>query len=107
MFAARFLGALIGYAVVSIILARVRQSVSSALLWTLTILQWALFLSVFVSALGRLRQCRVRHSSVFVLFPLILSRINDWDLAVLPIFAATMMWVSARNRRVADEHPRR
>ncbi len=103
LFAARFVGTLIGYIVLSVILSRVRQAASIVLLWTLIIIQWALLLSAFVSALGRLRQCRVRHSWL-VFFPLILSRINAWELVVLPVFAATMLWVSARNRHVAQEH---
>ena len=102
-FVVRFLGALGAYTVVTIWLNAIRQTVSTGILWGLILLQSVLFISVFVVSFGRLRQCGRKHQWLLFI-PLVLSRINDWEVVVLPVLALIMLFLSARNTTVAAEH---
>ena len=94
------LGAYVG---LTLWLASIRSTAPIWPLWALIAAQWIFFFSIFVVCLGRAKQCAFRHSWLLVV-ALVLSRVKDWELVILPALALTMLVVSARNRNVAIEH---
>lgn len=89
------------YVGITVWLNAVRQTVSAWLLWTLIAVQFFLFLTIFVVSSLRLRQCRT--SSWWLLVPLILSRINNWEILAIPATIIVMLVLSERNKHVSQE----
>lgn len=91
------------YAGVTLGLNAIRKTAALWIVWVLVAVQLALLLSIFVVSTLRARQCGVRHTWLFFL-PFLLTRINDWEVVVIPAFAAIMLLWSARNRNVSRAH---
>ncbi len=90
-----------GYVGITIWLNAVRQTVSAWLLWTLIALQLFLFLTIFVGSSLRLRQCRIPGWWLWI--PLVLSRINDWEIVAIPATVIVMLVLSERNKRASQD----
>lgn len=91
----------VGYVGITFWLNAVRQTVAAWLLWTLIAVQWFLFLTIFVVSFLRLRQCRI--ASWWLLIPLVLSRINDWEILTIPATIIVMLIISERNKHVSQD----
>jgi hypothetical protein len=82
-----------------------RQNLSTptAILWVLIGVQFFCLISLFVMSSLRAKQCGYRHPGFALISVLILSRINDWELVVLPAFLLIMLILSERNHNVSAE----
>jgi len=81
----------------------IRQTAAIWFVWVLIAVQFFFFITIFVVCSLRAKQCGFRHT--WLLFvPLVLSRINNWEVVVIPTLAVVMVILSARNRKVAPEH---
>jgi hypothetical protein len=89
------------YVGITVWLNAVRQTVSAWLLWTLIAVQLLLFLTIFVVSFLRLRQCRT--PSWWLLAPLLMSRINNWEILAIPATIIVMLILSERNKHVSQE----
>lgn len=99
IFTVTVIGAILGYAGMTLWLNAIRQTAALPFLWGLIILQLLLFLSVFVICSIRLRQCG-RHSW-WIWMPLLLSRVNDWEVFLIPATAAVVYILSELSKRRA------
>lgn len=103
VFAGKLLVGTFGYVGVTLWFNAVRQTAAISLVWVLIALQLACFFVIFVVCWRRAQQCGFRHTWLMIV-PLILSRINDWELVILPALMVIMLILSARNRHVSAEH---
>ncbi len=92
-----------GYVGVTPWLNSIRQTAAVWFVWVLIAVQFCLFIAIFVACSLRAKQCGFRHTWL-IFVPLMLSRINDWELVVIPALAVIMLILSARNRNVSAEH---
>ena len=79
----------------------IRQTAAIWFVWCLIGLQLFLFLTVFVVCALRLRQCR-RHSW-WLWFPLLLSRVENWEVLLIPAAAMVTLMISEVNGNVSEE----
>ena len=91
----------VSYAGISIWLNAIRQSTAIWMLWLLIGVQLFLFLTIFVVSSLRMRQCR--NPSRWLWLPLILSRINNWELVAIPATIIVTLILSEKNKHVLQE----
>lgn len=91
------------YAGVTFWLNAIRQTSAIWFVWVLIAVQLVLFLSIFVVCSMRARVCAFRHTWLLFI-PLVLSRVNDWEVVVIPVMAVAMCVLSARSRNVSIEY---
>ena len=92
---------LAGYVGTTLWLNAIRQSAAIWFVWVLIALQFFLFISIFVVCSMRAKQCGHRYRW-FWLFPILaLSRVNDWELVLIPALVLTLLVLSERNQRVS------
>jgi len=91
------------YAAISFWLNAIRQTAPIWFVWVLIGVQVFFFITIFVVCSRRAKQCGFRHTWLLFI-PLLLSRINDWEVIVIPTLAIIMLILSARNRNIAPEH---
>jgi TPR repeat protein len=60
-----------------------------------------LFLTIFVVSFLRLRQCRIPGWWLWI--PLVLSRINDWEIVAIPATVIVMLVLSERNKHASQD----
>lgn len=101
MFMFRLLLTVVSYAAITIWLNAIRQTVPVLLLWLLIGVQLFLFLTIFVVSSLRMRQCR--KPSWWLWIPLILSRINNWELVAIPATIIVTLILSEMNKHVSQE----
>lgn len=101
IFIFRMLLTVVTYVGVTFWLNAVRQTVATWLLWTLIAVQLFLFLTIFVVGSLRLRQCRI--ASWWLWIPLVLSRINDWQILAIPATIIVILIISERNKLVSQD----
>jgi len=89
------------YVGITLWLNTVRQTISAWLLWTFIAIQLFLFFTIFVVSYLRLWQCRT--PSWWLWIPLILSRINNWEILAIPATLIVMLILSERNKHVSRE----
>ena len=81
----------------------IRQTAALWFVWVLIVVQLFFFLTIFVMCSLRLKQCGFRHRWLLFI-PLFLSRVENWQIVVIPVLALCMIILSARNRNVAPEN---
>lgn len=91
------------YAGMTFWLNAIRQTAATWFVWVLIAVQVFFFISIFVVCSLRGKQCGYRHTWL-LLVPLFLSRVNNWEMVVIPALAVIMFILSARNRTVSPEH---
>jgi hypothetical protein len=101
MFIFRLLVAAASYVGITFWLSAIRQTAATWFLWCLIGLQLFLFLTIFVVCSLRLRQCR-RHAW-WLWFPLLLSRIENWEVVLIPAAAIVTLIMSEVNVHVSEE----
>ena len=103
IFIFKFVLVLAGYVGMTLWLNAIRQSAAIWFVWVLIALQFFLFISIFVVCSIRAKQCGHRYQW-FWLFPfLVLSRVNNWELLVIPALVVAMLVLSERNQKVSAE----
>ncbi len=100
-FILRMLLSVVAYIGITLWLNAVRQTLAVWLLWPLIAVQLLLFFTIFVVSFLRLWQCRM--ASWWLWVPLILSRINDWEILAIPTTIIVMLTISERNKHVSQE----
>jgi len=103
-FAVRVIAAAMGYAGVTLWLNAIRATAHLWFVWILIIVQFALYFSIFFAGYRRAVVCGLNKHISFLIFPVltILGRVNDWELAIIPMTVIVMLIVSARTREVSD-----
>ena len=94
--------AIAGYVGMTLWLNAIRQSAALWLVWFLIALQLLFYFSIFVTCLMRSKQCGHRHTFLLFLALAVASRVNDWELLLIPAMAVTMLVLSERNQKVSD-----
>ena len=80
-----------------------RQTILAAVLWFFIGLQLFLFLTIFVICSLRMRQCRKPRWWLWL--PLLLSRINNWEIVAIPATIIVTLILSERTKYVSQrEH---
>lgn len=101
MFIFRVSIAAASYVGITFWLNAIRQTAVTWFLWCLIGLQLFLFLTIFVVCSLRLRQCR-RHAW-WLWFPLLLSRVENWDVVLIPTAVIVTLILSELNVHVSEE----
>ncbi len=91
----------LSYVGVTFWLNAIRQTAAIWLVWCLIGLQLFLFLTIFVVCSLRLRQC-CQHRW-WLWFPLLLSRVNNWEIVFIPAAAIVTLIMSEVNQNVSEE----
>jgi len=104
-FAVRIISAALGYAGVTFWLNAIRANAQLWFVWVLIIVQFALYFSIFVAGYRRAIVCGFSKNVSFIVFVAltVLGRVNDWELAVIPLSVIVMLMVSARAKNVSDK----
>lgn len=92
---------LAGYVGTTLWLNAIRQSAAIWFVWVLIALQFFLFISIFVVCSMRAKQCDHRHVWLILVLVACASRVNNWELVLIPVMAATMLVLSERNQKVS------
>ena len=92
-----------GYIGITLWLNSIRQSAALWFVWTLIAVQLFFYLSIFVASSLRAKQCGYRYPWLWLFPILVLSRVENWELVVFPLFVVIMLILSERNQRVSDE----
>lgn len=102
-FIVRLFVVIAGYVGITLWLNAIRQSAALWFVWFLIVLQLFFWASIFVACIMRCRQCGYRYS--FWLFSLfaIASRVDNWEIVLIPAIAVIMIVLSERNQRVSSE----
>jgi hypothetical protein len=101
VFIFRLLIAAASYVGITFWLNAIRHTAATWFLWCLIGFQLFLFLSIFVVCSLRLRQCR-RHAW-WLWFPLLLSRVENWEVVLIPAAAIVTLIMSEVNVHVSEE----
>jgi len=105
LFFARILGSAIGYALITLWLNSIRATASLWFVWVLIIIQFALYFSIFIAGYRRSVACGLNKTLGLIIFTAlaILGRINDWELAIIPLAVIIMLIVSTMTKNVSEE----
>ena len=90
-----------GYVGITLWLNAIRQTASAWCVWFLIGIQIFLFLTIFVVCSLRLRQCG-KHAW-WLWLPLILSRVSNWEVVVIPVTMIVTLILSELNKNVSKE----
>ena len=94
---------LAGYVGMTLWLNAIRQNAALWFVWVLIVLQLFFYFSIFVACLMRAKQCGHQHAFWLFLILAIASRVNNWELVLIPAMAVTMLVLSERNQKVSAE----
>ena len=94
---------LAGYVGTTLWLNAIRQSAALWFVWVLIVLQLLFFFSIFVACLMRAKQCGYRYAFWVFLALAVASRVNNWELVLIPAMAVTMLVLSECNQKVSSE----
>lgn len=100
IFIFRILITLASYVGITYWLNAIRQTASLWFVWLLIGLQIFLFLTIFVVCLLRLRQCR--KNTWWLSLPLILSRVDNWEVVIIPATMIVTLVLSELNKIVSE-----
>ena len=101
----RIIATAAGYAGITFWLNSIRATAPIWFVWVLIIIQFALYFSIFIASYRRATICGLNKNLGIVIFATlaILGRVNDWELAIIPLTIIIMLVVSARAKNVSDE----
>ena len=101
VFIFRLVITVISYTGITIWLNAIRQTTPVWMLWLLIGVQIFLLLTIFVISSLRMRRCR--KPSWWLWLPLILSRINNWEIVAIPTAIIVTLILSEMNKHVSQE----
>ncbi len=72
--------------------------------WALIIIQFALYFSIFIVSYRRSVVCGLNKNISILIFTIlaILGRINDWELAIIPLTIIVMLIFSMKAKNVSN-----
>jgi len=100
-FTFRVILTVVGYIGITFWLNAIRQTAAIWFVWLLIGIQFFLFLTIFVVCSLRLRQCC--KQTWWLWLPLILSRIENWEVVAIPATIIVTLILSQLNRNVSKE----
>lgn len=103
LFIGRLVFVLVGYIGLTLWLNAIRQTAALWFVWVLIILQLLFFFSIFVTCLMRAIQCGYRHPFWIFFVLAIASRVNNWELLIIPVMVVIMLVLSGLNQKVSPE----
>jgi hypothetical protein len=103
IFAGNILTIFVGYIGLTLWLNAIRANASPWLVWPLIIIQLTLYCLIFYVSFNRAIICRLKYSGWIIGICLVLGRVNDWEIIILPALVAGMLIFSARNKNVSPE----
>lgn len=97
MFWGRMLSFSLGYLLATLLLNGIRAKASLWFVWPLIIVQLVLYLSIFIAGYRRSKALGLNKNLAFVVFIVLafLGRLNDWEIAVIPVLVVGMLIWSA------------
>jgi len=104
MFNVRIILIALGYAIMTLGLNAIRATAPLWLVWPLIIVQFTLYFSIFISSYRRAIVCGLNKNIGLIIFTAlaILARVNDWELAIIPLTVIIMIIVSMKTKNVSD-----
>ena len=104
-FFVRIIAAALLYVGISYWLNAIRADAQLWFVWLLIIVQFALYFSIFIVSYRRAIVCGFNKNLSFIIFVAltVLGRVNDWELAVIPLTVIGMLIISARTKNVSDK----
>ena len=104
-FAVRIIVTTVGYAGITYWLNSIRANASIMVVWALIIIQFLLYFSIFIAGHIRAIICGFNKKISLIIFITLafLGRVNDWELAIIPLTVFVMLIVSAKAKNVSDE----
>lgn len=112
-FAVRIIITAIGYVGITFWLNAIRATAPLWFVWVLIIVQFALYFSIFITSYRRAITCGLNKNISIIIFTVlaILGRVNDWEIAIIPltiiimlIFSTKAKDVSGDNKHLVPEH---
>jgi hypothetical protein len=99
------LSIVIGYAGITLWLNAIRATAAHWFVWVLIVIQFTLYFSIFIVSFRRSKVFGINNYLGICLFTVlaILGRVNNWELVIIPLLAATMLVLSARNNKVSEK----
>jgi hypothetical protein len=103
-FAFRLLASAIGYAALTFWLNSIRATAALWLVWTLIIIQFALYFSIFIISYRRSVVFGLNKGSALFIFVAltVLSRVDNWELVIIPALVVIMLVLSAVNKKISE-----
>jgi hypothetical protein len=94
----------VGYAGITFWLNAIRATAPLWFVWVLIIIQFGLYFSIFIASYRRAVVCGLNKNLAIIIFTAlaILVRVNDWELAMIPLTVVIMLIVSARAKNVSN-----
>ncbi len=92
----------IGYLGMTLLLNSIRSSAWLWFVWVLIIIQFALYLSIFVAGYKRSKVFGLNKNLAIVLFTILAlgGRVNDWELVIIPLLVVIMLVFSVKNKKI-------
>lgn len=104
IFAVKIIATALAYAGTTYWLNAIRADAPLWLVWTLIIVQFALYLSIFIASYPRAIVSGFNQNAALGIFIVlaIAGRINNWELVVIPVTIFAMVIISTRAKNVSD-----
>ncbi|MGB7060733.1 MAG: hypothetical protein WBF13_00085 [Candidatus Zixiibacteriota bacterium] len=103
IFIFRLLFVLAGYVGTTLWLNAIRQNAALWFVWVLIAIQLLFYFSIFVACYMRAKQWGARRYTWLIVALAILSRVNDWELVLIPVLALTTLILSELNQKISDK----
>ena len=105
LFIGKIITIVISYVGITLWLNAIRATTSVWFLWTLIIIQFTLYFSIFVSCYRRSKVCGLNKNIGIFIFGILtfLGRVEDWELLIIPLLVIIMIIFSIRNKNVSKE----
>jgi len=103
-FIIRIIAIAIGYAGMTFWLNTIRATAPLWFVWVLIIVQFALYFSIFIVSYRRAIVCSLNRNLCIIIFITlaILGRVNNWELAIIPLTIVIMLIVSTKAKKVSN-----
>lgn len=106
IFAGKLLTIFVAYIGITLWLNSIRTNASLWFVWTLIIVQLALYCSIFYVSFYRAIICRLKYSGWIIGACFVLGRVNNWEIIILPALVVGMLILSARNKNIGFDPTR-
>ena len=105
LFLSRIIGYPILYLVITLWLNSIRETASLTFVWILIIIQFVFYFLIFITSYRRSNALGFNKNItpyVFIIL-IILGRVNDWELIVIPILVIVMVILSSRSKNILKD----
>lgn len=101
----RMIAAAVGYTGITFWLNAIRATASLWFIWVLIIIQFTLYIFIFIASYRRAVVCGLNKALGIIIFIAlaILGRVNDWELIIIPLTIVVMLLVSASAKNISDK----